>query len=175
MVYHRSVNFHTRKYSLRKDLENQFKEPRHSIKKVYVPSQLFGRLPIPSLLRGISVFNILIPWNSIPYYLQHFNPPWHDDPWYHECEDAEIRLYIAKQVKNLVIHSSSIWFEGEEKWVSENVMSTFSGVKLLMLADHLHDKYESREELVWLGGNLRNEHDEYEHCDTKARTSSGTF
>jgi hypothetical protein len=91
---------------------------------------------------------------STPYSPAHFTPSYPQDPisrWYgHPVCDKK----MASQVRNLVLCTRHRQFPARtsyERWLVTEVLSVFTGTKVLVMGNQFHGRFESREELVWLG------------------------
>ena len=76
-------------------------------------------------------------------------------------QHPKINEHLASRVQNLAINGSPEDVTGglgdKETFIARDVMSSFPNVKLLVMADQMHDSSEAEEELVWIRGDIGNE------------------
>jgi len=98
---------------------------------------------------------------ALSYAPRHFTPSFPGDFAAGRYGYPEISEDIAGQIRNLVIFSTE-----DEEWLARDLLSVFTGVELLVLADSFHDQNESGEDLVWLLGKLGDELQDYQQSES---------
>lgn len=108
-------------------------------------------------------------WESAPWYFpNNFILP-HEpviNP-HHWCQLGipEYSPEVVRLVRNLILCSSYSYPKIHEQWLVENLLSVFTGVKVLVFVDQFHGELESEDEFVWLEGNLTDELEESMEID----------
>jgi hypothetical protein len=96
---------------------------------------------------------------TVPYAPRHFTPSFPEWIAAYQYGHPEINEHVAGQVRNLVIYQDIDYHKRnkDEEWLIQDVMSVFTDVELLVIADRFHGKHKSSDELVWLQGALGDE------------------
>lgn len=92
-------------------------------------------------------------WGAVPYGPTEFKSSQPEE--YHGWDKnapPKIQSDVAIKVKNLVIFYRDNNFYDLEQRELLGILSIFTGVDTLVMANQLHDVYEAGEELVWLQG-----------------------
>ena len=96
-------------------------------------------------------------YHGLTYRPEHFMPTLAADLVVYKYRHPVIGEHVAEKVKNLALLVRDSEWSSEHMRVLKDAIKVFTGVKVLVLADQLHDRTEFAEELVWLRGELGNE------------------